>query len=100
MTPASTGPESAHAVEHVAHRRSERQRLRGRLHSKRHAHEQRIVEIAAQPCQRLAERRLGDVEHARGLGQAPLAKQHVKHLQVLQLELASITGRNGEHIHG
>src|SRR5215469_8690353 len=42
-----------HAVEHRADRCFEGQGLRGWFHAKRHAYEQRVLEVAPQPCQRL-----------------------------------------------
>ena len=85
------GAQRTHAVEHGANRRLETQRLGRRLHAKRYAHEQRIVEIAAQPRQGLAERRLGDAKHPRRPRQASLTQQDLKHLQMMQIELACIT---------
>ena len=77
-----------HPLQDRPHRRLQLQRLGRRLHAQRHAHEQRIVEIAAQARQRLAQGRLGDVERARRPRQAVLAQQDVEHLQVMQVRLA------------
>jgi hypothetical protein len=89
----------AHLLDDRAHRRRERQCLRGRLHAQRDAHEQRVAEIAPQPRQRLAQRRLRDVEQARRAGEAVLAQQNVEHPQVMQVDLPGITARNAVHIH-
>jgi hypothetical protein len=87
-----------HALEDRTHRRLQLQRLRRRLHPQRHAHEQRIVEIAAQARQRLAQGRLRDVECARRPRQAVLAQQHIEHLQVMQVGFPFIAGENSGHI--
>jgi hypothetical protein len=88
----------AHAIEDRPYRRLQLQRLGRRLHAQRHAYEQRVAEIAAQPRQRLAQGRLGDVERPRRPRQAVLAQQDFQHLQLVQVELAFITLRNGGHI--
>ena len=87
-----------HSLEDRPHRRLQLQRLRRRLHPQRHAHEQRILEIAAQARQRLAQGRLGHVERARRPRQTVLAQQHVENLQVMQVGFAFIARRNSGHI--
>ena len=77
-------------LENRGDRRLQLERLRRRLHLQRDAHEQRIVEIAPQPRQRLAQRRLRDVERQRGAREAVFAQQNVEHPQVMQVELAII----------
>ncbi|MGN5476032.1 hypothetical protein ACTMU2_00455 [Cupriavidus basilensis] len=62
-----------------------------------YAHEQGIAEIDAQPCQRLAQRRLRQVEHPRRLGQAAFGQQHIKHLEVMQAEIVFMALRNSVH---
>ena len=84
----------------LADRLGQIERLRRRLHAVRDAHEQRVVEIAPQPRQRLAQRRLGDVEHLGGARQAALAQQYVQHPQMLQIQLRGITIGNVFYIHG
>jgi hypothetical protein len=87
-----------HALQDRPHRRLQLQCLRRRLHPQRHPHEQRIVEIAAQVRQGLAQGRLGHVERARRPRQAVLAQQHVENLQVMQVGFAFIAGWNSGHI--
>ena len=86
----------SHPLQDRAHRRLQLQRLGRRLHAQADAHEQRIVEMAAQVRQRLAQRRLRDVELARRARQPVLAQQDVEHPQVVQLR--SIISWNGGHI--
>ena len=65
----------------------------------RYAHEQRIVEIAAQSRQIFAQRRLGDVKHLGCPRKTMLTQQHVEHPQMLEIEFSRITIRNVIYIH-
>ena len=85
------GAQRPHAFQDRPNRSLQLQRLGRWLNAQRHAHEQRVVEIAAQPPQRLAQRRLCDIERPRRPRQAVLAQQHVQHLQMMQVGLAFIT---------
>jgi hypothetical protein len=93
-------PQRPHLLEDRPYRPLQLQCLRRRLHAQRDPHEQRVLEIAAQMRQRLAQRRLGHVEHARRAREAVLAQQNLQHLQVMQVGLSFITARNSGHISG
>ena len=51
---------------------------------------QRIVEHLAQPDERMADRRLADVEALRGPPDVPLGHQRLEHHQQVQVDTAKI----------
>src|SRR5262249_7982008 len=93
------GAQRTHAVEHGTHREFQRQSLRCRLHAQRYPDEERIVEITSQTRQGLAQGWLADVEDPGRTRQSALLQKNVKNPQMMQVQLAFITGWNADHIH-
>ena len=68
-----------------------------RLHVQGHAHEQRIVEIAAQARQRFAQRGLLRMQRFGGARQAAFAKQDVEDPKCVQVESFILLSGNSLH---
>ncbi len=89
--------ETVGGAQQVAQRRQHLRGFRGRPHGLAVAHQQRIVEMRAQPRQRLAQGRLGGVEPRRRPGQRSLAQHHLQHAQIAQLQLGFILIGHDHH---
>jgi len=90
--------ETPQPVEQRTNRLFQFERLWRRLHVKSHAYEQRIIEVTAQACKRLAQGRLLGAERVGGSRQASFAEQHIEHPKRVQVEVFSVLYRNSLHI--
>ncbi len=76
----------AQAVQRVAHGRHQRFGHGGRLHAAPFAHKQRVLEMGAQPGQRIADRRLRDVQELARPRQAAFGIDGLQHGQQVQVQ--------------
>jgi hypothetical protein len=86
-----------HSIQQRTDRLHEFKRFGGRLHMQCDPHEQRVVEIASQPRQRLAQRRLLGAQRLSGAGQASFAKQYIQDAKRVQVEFFAVLFRNSLH---
>ncbi|MGX1414942.1 hypothetical protein AB7M43_005034 [Bradyrhizobium elkanii] len=88
----------AHLVERIGQRRAQRLRPRRQLHPRAVAHQKRIADQVAQPLQRVAGRRLRQIEPHRGAADIGFAQQGVERDQQIEVNRIQIHRVNIYHI--
>ena len=80
----------ANAVQRAANRADQLARQRRRLHHIALSHEQRVLDYVAQPGERVADRRLGEVEDLARARNAAFRVDGVEHHEQVEIEPADI----------